>query len=68
VKYIHPIITNPETGKSSTIDGYYMKLRGSTGNQVGWIISNDWENVKGTWIFQIFYKDKLVIEKEITVK
>jgi hypothetical protein len=64
VKYLHPPITNPKTGKvfaSQEIVSHNRRI-GKT-NNIGYRFGDSWEIVPGTWTIQLFYGDNKVAEK-----
>jgi hypothetical protein len=62
----HPRMTNPATGKSSTVDSFTSRIDGANHNQSGWVLNHEWEVVKGPWTFQIYYHDEMLLEKTLT--
>ena len=67
-KYIHPEMKNPQTNKSTTIDGFYITLSGLKHNQMGWKFDNEWEIVKGKWQMQILYNDQIMLTQDFIVE
>jgi hypothetical protein len=67
-KYIHPEMKNPKTGKTTIIDGFYMKLIGVSNNQMSWKFENEWEIVKGKWQFQIIYNDRIQLSQDFFIE
>lgn len=65
---IHPPLTNPKTGKVSTISEYDGIIGGNRVNVYrGFTFDDRWELAEGEWAFQIFYKGQLMAEKKFKV-
>jgi hypothetical protein len=62
-KYYHPIIENPNTGKSSQIDSVTEKIPTNKKCVMGWKFNEKYELQKGEWKFQIIENDKVVLEQ-----
>ena len=68
VKYLHPAITNPKTGKVFTNQEIISGKRaiGKT-HLIGYRFDEAWEIVPGAWTIQLFYGDKKLAEKTFQV-
>lgn len=65
---IHPPLTNPKTGKVSTVSEYDGIIGGNRVNVYrGFTFDDRWELAEGDWVFQIFYKGQLMAEKKFKV-
>ena len=65
---VHPEMTLPDGSKST---GWDRKVRGRTSvGQViafdGYVFNEDYELVEGEWTFQIWYRDKMMVEQKFT--
>jgi hypothetical protein len=68
VKYLHPAITNPKTGRVFTSQEIVSDNRviGKT-HLIGYRFDEAWEIVPGTWTIQLLYGDKKLAEKTFQV-
>jgi hypothetical protein len=68
VKYLHPAITNPKTGKVFTSQEIISGKRaiGKT-HLIGYRFDEAWEIVPGAWTIQLSYGDKKLAEKTFQV-
>ncbi|MGE0733769.1 MAG: DUF3859 domain-containing protein [Alphaproteobacteria bacterium] len=65
---IHPPLTNPKTGKVSTISEYDGVIGSNRVNVYrGFTFDDRWELAEGEWIFQIYYQGELLAEKKFKV-
>ncbi|MCP3930555.1 MAG: DUF3859 domain-containing protein [Bacteroidetes bacterium] len=64
---IHPELSNPSTGKTFTNYKYSISAKIGEINTIGYTFDHDWELVPGKWTFQVFYQNKVVLEKQFTV-
>ena len=65
---IHPTMTLPD-GTTTTGWERTDKQRGSTGQVIafdGYAFNEDYELVEGEWTFQIWYRDKMMVEQKFT--
>lgn len=64
----HPKMTRPDGTKFSSSDYLIRKpvKRGEVFDLDGYAFSEDYELVAGNWVFQLWYKDKLLIEQKFT--
>ena len=65
---VHPEMTLPDGSKST---GWDRMVRGRTSvGQViafdGYVFNEDYELVEGEWTFQIWYRDKMMVEQKFT--
>ena len=66
--YSFPPIKNPDTGKVFTCFERERPLGPQPGlYQMVYTFAEDYELVEGKWTFQLFLKDKLVVERRFTV-
>jgi hypothetical protein len=63
VKYLHPPMTNPKTGKVFTSQEISSTKKMGVKNSIGYRFAEEWEIVPGTWTIQLFYGDKKIAEK-----
>lgn len=64
----HPPMTLPN-GKVSTGSDFMIKVRNSANQAIGYTgygLDEDYELVEGDWIFEIWYKDRKMIEQKFT--
>jgi hypothetical protein len=65
---VHPVMTLPD-GTTSTGWDRTSKGRTSIGQVIafdGYVFNEDYELVEGDWIFQIWFKDKMLVEQTFT--
>ena len=67
VKTIHPRMKNPRTGKVSTVSEYNRKATIGIPGRVGFGFHYEWELVPGKYIFEVYYRDRQLLEKAFTV-
>jgi len=69
-KCIHPKLSDPTSGRSSTVETwkiYPVIGRGGSSGYVGFTFDNPWELVPGKWTIQIFDQFTLLAEKTFDV-
>jgi hypothetical protein len=68
VRYVHPPITNPATGKTVTSQEIITPGR-SIGKPelIGYSFDEAWEIADGQWTIQLFYGDRKLAEKTFTI-
>jgi hypothetical protein len=66
-KILHPLMTNPETGKSTdvTLEKKHNCLNDT--NFDYFCFEHDWEIQKGTWVFQILENEVIKLEKAFEI-
>lgn len=65
---VHPVMTLPD-GTTSTGWDRTSKGRTSVGQVIafdGYVFNEDYELVEGDWTFQIWFKDKMLVEQKFT--
>jgi hypothetical protein len=66
-KCLHPLFTDPATGRSSDVEEWPGSgVTGRTG-YVGYTFDNEWELVPGQWTIQVFVGATLKVEKTFNV-
>lgn len=64
---IHPPLTNPETGKTSTEYSRMGRLKVDSDLNRGFSFDHDWEMAPGMWAFEIWFEEKLITRQEFEV-
>lgn len=67
LRYLHPTILNPETGKKYT--SQEVSIAALVGKKIyeGFTFDHEWELVTGAWVIQVFYEGKKLGEQYFTV-
>ena len=67
LRYLHPMITNPETGKKYT--SQEVSIVALVGKKIheGYTFDHEWELVTGAWVIQVFYDGRKLAEQYFTV-
>ena len=61
-------ITNPETGKTTERFTFTRTIAQTQRNPfIGFSFENSWERQSGVWLFQVQYRDRVLVEKQLTV-
>ncbi len=63
----HPPITNPETGKTSTVDQWDSPMNIGYARFAGWHFEDEWELVPGEWRIEILYQNKVLVKQDFKV-
>lgn len=67
-RYLHPPMTNPETGKLFTSQEIVSKGREiGKADSISYSLDYPWEAVPGEWVLQVLYKDRKVAEKSFNL-
>ena len=67
-RYYHPEIVNPITSISSIVDTIPCEINPGSNYIIGWKFNEEWELVKGEWIFQIIENNIIVLERKFLVR
>jgi hypothetical protein len=68
VKYLHPPMTNPASGKTFAGQDIITEQRTIGGPElIGYEFDEAWEIVPGQWTIQLFYGDKKLAEKTFQI-
>jgi len=68
IVYRFPEMTNPKDGKTwSSCEIQSVTCLECPGAAARWHFTEPWEIVPGKWTFQVFHKDRLLLEKTFTV-
>jgi hypothetical protein len=67
LRYLHPMISNPETGKKFT--SQEVSIAALVGKKIheGYTFDHEWELVTGAWVIQVFYDGRKLAEQYFTV-
>jgi hypothetical protein len=67
LRYLHPTISNPETGKKYT--SQEVSIGALVGKKIheGYTFDHEWELVSGAWVIQVFYDGRKLGEQYFTV-
>lgn len=67
LRYLHPTISNPETGKTFNIQE--VSVTALVGKKIheGYTFDHEWELVTGAWVIQVFYDGRKLGEQYFTV-
>jgi hypothetical protein len=67
LRYLHPMISNPETGKKYT--SQEVSIAALVGKKIheGYTFDHEWEIVTGAWVIQVFYDGRKLAEQYFTV-
>jgi hypothetical protein len=67
LRYLHPTISNPETGKKFT--SQEVSIAALVGKKIheGYTFDHEWELVTGAWVIQVFYEGRKLGEQYFTV-
>ena len=67
LRYLHPMISNPETGKKYT--SQEVSIAALVGKKIheGYTFDHEWELVTGAWVIQVFYDGRKLAEQYFTV-
>jgi hypothetical protein len=67
LRYLHPMISNPETGKKYT--SQEVSIAALVGKKVheGYTFDHEWELVTGAWVIQVFYDGRKLAEQYFTI-
>lgn len=69
VRIIHPKITNPQNGRTTTAETVaYPNLFTQSTRTVGWVFEHEWEIVPGDWVVQFMDEENVLAEKKFTVE
>jgi TPR repeat protein len=63
----HPRLTNPKTGKSTTVDAWDDTGQVGFPHLAGWSFEAPWELVRGTWTIQVVYRSRTLLEHEFVI-
>jgi hypothetical protein len=67
VKLIHPIIKNPDEGTTETISAIDIKPKIGSISTTNFTFDTESELIPGNYTFQIYYKDRKLLEKTFSV-
>jgi len=67
IKFIHPPITNSETGEVLTVEEFIDSSKINENDYAGWIFERAWEIVPGEWTIQLIHEDKVLAEQVFVV-
>jgi len=67
LRYLHPTISNPETGKKYT--SQEVSIAALVGKKIheGYTFDHEWELVSGAWVIQVFYDGRKLVEQYFSV-
>jgi Domain of unknown function (DUF3859) len=67
LRYLHPMISNPKTGKKYT--SQEVTIAAQVGKKIheGYTFDHDWELVTGAWVIQVFYDGRKLGEQYFSV-
>ena len=67
LRYLHPMMSNPETGK--TYNTQEVSVAALVGKKIheGYTFDHEWELVTGAWVIQVFYDGRKLGEQYFTV-
>jgi len=68
IRLQRPAITNPGTGKTTTVDENLTTAVTTIRQHNGFAFDHEWEIVPGKWTFQIFHDSKLLLERSFDVR
>jgi WD40 repeat protein len=58
IRLTHPPITNPTTGKTTTVDEWISKPHTNSPHTDAWKFVEQWEIAPGKWTFSVLYRDE----------
>lgn len=67
LRYLHPMISNPETGKKFTSQEVSMVALVGKKFHEGYTFDHEWELVTGAWVIQVFYDGRKLAEQYFSV-
>lgn len=67
LRYLHPMISNPKTGKKYT--SQEVSIAALVGKKIheGYTFDHEWELATGAWVIQVFYDGRKLTEQYFTV-
>jgi hypothetical protein len=67
LRYLHPMISNPETGKK--YNSQEVSISALIGKKIheGYTFDHEWELVTGAWVIQVFYDGRKLGEQYFSV-
>ena len=67
LRYLHPMISNPETGRKFT--SQEVSIAALVGKKIheGYTFDHEWELVTGAWVIQVFHEGTKLGEQYFTV-
>ena len=67
IRVLHPAITNPATGKTSTKEEWDAPANLGIPRFTGWAFDQPYEAVPGTWTIQVLQDDKVLLQQKFEV-
>ncbi len=67
LRKFHPPLTNPKTGKTTTVSEYDWPVRTDQSSFFCFSFDEGWEIAEGDWTMQVVYKGKVVAEKKFKI-
>ena len=66
-RYPDPGLRNPDTGKTKHKDEYEDAVRLGEEHTYYWSLGADWQQVPGTWTFELWNRDRRLVKQDFTV-
>lgn len=67
IRTLHPPITNPETGQTSTSSEYDWTVATDRSFHLSFYFGRRWLIAEGPWTMQVLYRGRIIAEKTFTV-
>jgi hypothetical protein len=67
-RYPGPGLINPATGIAKTVDKYTTEKRLGDEATFYWSLGQEWQMVPGEWVFEIWYRDRLLARQAFTLR
>lgn len=67
IRTVHPPLTNPETGRTTTVSEYDWPVSQRRNVYFGYSFDHRWEIAEGDWVFQFIYQGRVLAEKRFRV-
>jgi len=62
-RYPDPGLRNPETGKTKFVDDYMDRREIGKKSTFYWMLGQEWALVPGTWIFELWYENRVLVRQ-----
>jgi len=67
VRRLHPPLTNPKTGKTTTVSEYDINVTTGQSSHFWFSFDESWEIAEGPWTLQIVHNGRVIAEKTFKI-
>lgn len=67
IRTLHPPLTNPKTGRTTSVSEYDWPVSGRRRVYFGFTFDDRWEIAEGAWTIQILYRGRVLAEKKFKI-